>query len=612
MTASSDLRRHATRGALAAVGVFALAVPSTALAADDWTADVRSLPTGVNHGYQLAIDPTNRKVYVGDSRWRIEDKVTTYGSDGTPNGFFYQQQQNTGTGKLVEFDTATVAKVRDINYTGLWRWGTQTPESSPLDWSHPTATVNGSGTQATSIRSNFSPYGVIVDPDAGPGDTPVIVTTTARAQQPGGTGYGGGAVIFHTGAGSTPVSKDVTTGNNGSPAHDDRVHEFTSDGTPILDGPRRLAIHDGNDQAFITNIGTRGNPATVRPGFLTVLDLSQDYDEASDAAKAQIAVSGTTASGNTTGAIGVAVDEANDLVYTGALSARGDDSTPLEVFDLDNLNEADPTSKTLNVSETLPNAVDVGANARPTYDAEEKRLYVASYPSNGGAGWITVLNADPDSPDYGKLIERIEDAGTVNAVEVDGERGLLYSANLGAREVKVYDTSTWEVLATVPTSGNALNVAIDPVTRDAWVSNFSNAGYVDVISLKAPGEGEDPTGPQGPAGPAGPAGPKGDKGDRGPAGPLSGFKATKRRVITLKAPSAGRLTASLKHGGRTIASRAVTVKKKGTVRTTLKLSKRGRALLRKRSVRGTLTVRFTPKGGDAVQRVQKLRIAKVK
>jgi len=127
----------------------------------------------------------------------------------------------------------------------------------------------------------------------------------------------------------------------------------------------------------------------------------------------------------------------------------------------------------------------VPENARPTYSPELQRLYISSYASPEGT--ITVVDADTDSASYGEVIDTIT-TGPTNAVAVDGERGLLYSANLGDREVVVYDAESFEELHRLPTTGNALNIGIDPVTRDAWVSNFSQASVTDVFTLTYAGE----------------------------------------------------------------------------------------------------------------------------
>lgn len=93
-----------------------------------------------------------------------------------------------------------------------------------------------------------------------------------------------------------------------------------------------------------------------------------------------------------------------------------------------------------------------------------------------------MIDADPSSDNYGSMIARIE-TGPTNMVEVDADRGLLYSANLGDQEVVVYDVRNHMELLRLPTSGNALNLAVDPVSKDLWVSNFSGSGMVDIFRL---------------------------------------------------------------------------------------------------------------------------------
>ena len=62
--------------AAASLGLFAApAVAQQAAVPRTMTYTVETLATGVNNGYQLAMDPVNRKVYFGDAQWRVEDRA---------------------------------------------------------------------------------------------------------------------------------------------------------------------------------------------------------------------------------------------------------------------------------------------------------------------------------------------------------------------------------------------------------------------------------------------------------------------------------------------------------------------------------------------------------
>jgi hypothetical protein len=70
-------------------------------------------------------------------------------------------------------------------------------------------------------------------------------------------------------------------------------------------------------------------------------------------------------------------------------------------------------------------------------------------------------------------------------------------------------------------------------------------------------------------------------------------------AYSFAAPSAGRLTITLKAGKRTLASVSRSASKAGTLRGRLKGTKKARAGVLKKSkrLRATLTMRFTPTGG---------------
>jgi 6-phosphogluconolactonase (cycloisomerase 2 family) len=428
--------------------------------------------TGVQNGYQLALDDENRTVYITDAKWRSETRNAETGdisvSEGTGKVSRFSSETHAkideqsflglsrnerpitvspGTGKLVQFDAASGELDSNHSFLDLSRNDGSGKESEAFDWTGVT------GTSQSSMRTTFSPYGVAVD---GKLDGGTIVTTTARARD-AAAGYGGNVVIY--------------TASQGAPTDADRVFEF-EDGTPIFNGIRRIAIDEQQHRAYITNLGnSRGSGSD---GYITVLDLTK---RGADAVLAQVTVP------EADGAVGVTVDEENNRIYVGTMVGE-----KLYVIDGDEIDTSDPKSLTLNDDAITALDASVGANARPTYNAELKRVYVSAYAAPNGT--ITVVDADPESETYGEATDTIV-TGPTNSVEIDGERGLLYSANLGDKKVAVFDTEDHELLLEVPTSGNAVNLGIDPVTRDVWVSNFAAAGKTDVITVNAP-EGQDP------------------------------------------------------------------------------------------------------------------------
>lgn len=429
--ASRTLRSSVAVVAAAAFGLFtASAVAQQAAAVPrDLTYTVETLATGVNNGYQLAMDPVNRRVYFSDAQWRVEERA----DDGSIN------VRQSGSGKLVEFDMESRTLVGIHSFLNLTRNDGSGRESEPFDWSGVTAD------SISSMRTTFSPYGVDVDPlapNAAGQPDPIIITTTARGRD-SDAGFGGNVVIYRA--------------SQGAPTDADRLFEF-DDGSPIFHGIRRVVVNSKTHKAFITNMGSSSTP-----GYVAVVDLlTKNVD-------ARIALPGNE------GVIGLTVDEDNNLIYAGTM--RGEH---LYVIDGNNINTSDPKRFDLNEAAVTQLAA-VGGNARPTYNAELKRVYVSGYGSPTGT--LSVVNADPSSEGYGRLIDSVE-TGPTNMVEVDAQRGLVYSANLGDQEVVVFDADTHRELLRLPTTGRALNMAIDPVTRDVWVSNFADASAVDIFRVQ--------------------------------------------------------------------------------------------------------------------------------
>jgi DNA-binding beta-propeller fold protein YncE len=402
---------------------------------------VESISSGVNEGIQLALDTIAGRIYVADAQWRIERRDL--------NGDVYVAR--TASGKLVVFDSANRSLIGIHSFLDLSRADGTGSERHPLNWGD---LADTGPNFRVSVFGHFSPNGLAVDSttlgsDGKPDAT--IVTTTARGLD-AQVGYGGHMVIYNT--------------SQGGPTDSDRIWQF-EDGSPIFDGMRRVVVNTTTHKAYITNMGERSDSSDRRPGFIVVVDLQTRKVEA----RVQIPVDAAP--------ISVAVDEENNLVYVGSMA-----NTKLHVFDAGEVDISSPQDLTLNAGlVTRLDAAEVGSNSRPEYDAATKRLYVAAFDQPSGT--ITVIDADPISNGYGTVL-RSAQAGQVNALTVDAERGLLISANLGDKEVVVHDLNTLDVLLRVPTSGEPTNTVVDPSPGSIWVANAGSTGKVDVITLKAP------------------------------------------------------------------------------------------------------------------------------
>lgn len=398
-----------------------------------WAYTVEQIATGINTGYEGAIDPVNRVIYFTDAQWRTEvrDEDGTIRLDRTPSG------------KVVAFSTETRQPVDTYSYLGLTRIDGSGAEGDWFDWS---GVTDPERKALTSMTTNFSPYGIAVDGNL---EDPIIVTTTARARTE--AGFGGNVVIFNASA--------------EAPTDADRLFAF-EDGTPMFDGVRRIAINTQTHKAYVTNMAEARGDEGERPGFIGVIDLQTRTLEARVRIPERF------------GAIGVTVDEDNNLVYVGTMS--GDRLYVIDAAAIDTSNAQDIE---LNAALVTELEAVVGGNARPVYDAATKRVYVSSFGENGK---ISVVDADPASDAYGTVLGSIE-SGVANDLAVDAERGLLFSANLRANnEVIVYDLESLEALFSLPGAGAPLNVAVDPENGDVWVTNFGRTGFASVFSLRAP------------------------------------------------------------------------------------------------------------------------------
>jgi len=474
-----------TRRAATVLTGFALVAAPLALtpganAADgQWSYRIDPVATGVSQAYQAGFDPVNRKLYLTDAQARTDRRAKTpvYDSSGAEIGWNWTYSSTGGSAKVVEVDAAS-RKVSDtFDYTNLTRLSGK-KENEAHSWEG----LADSVLSQSSLRTHFSPNGIAIDPLTRYDGTidPTIITTHVRQQglQPDGTskGYGGGIVVFRA--------------SQGAPTDADRIWQF-DDTEPVSDGSRRIAVNTKTHKAFIGNMGTgRSADPNTRRGYVTVIDLPTKTVEA------RIAIPAPTGGGDVKdgGVIGVSVDEANNHVYVGMISQFVDtEQTKLFRIDANGLNTGDAQDKTLNASKVTELAAIVPSNARPHYNAVDKRVYVASYDQ----GKVTVVEGDPAKTTYGQVIATV-DSPSVNSVAADPARGVFYTANLGEQKVTAYSTTTFEKLLDIPTGTNTRpnDVHVDPVTHEVWVGHFSfqssSAQQAQVIKVFEPGV--DPSG----------------------------------------------------------------------------------------------------------------------
>ena len=317
----------------------------------------------------LIATPTQALADTGEDEWRAD--VTSV-ETGVTRG--YQLEYNNGK--------VYVADPQWRSETGSFG----TPENTPFEKD-----------DQRSMRTTFSPYGVEVDPDVS-GET-VLVTTTARQTAAEATDgkyqYGGGVVVY--------------SASQGAPTDADRVFRY-NDGSPVFSGPRRISIDKQRNLAYVTNLGSsRSNAPENRDGYITVLDLTK---RGTAAVIAQVTVP------DAAGAIGVSVDEANNLIYVGGFKDADDtgiDTEKLYVIDGSKLVKNRPTDFQANNGAIRALDAVVGGNARPFYDAATKKVYVSAY----DASTITVVNADPaNAAEYGKAVKSIKVEGTAPEASV--------------------------------------------------------------------------------------------------------------------------------------------------------------------------------------------------
>ncbi len=440
----------------------------------------------------------------------------------------YHTTVTPSTAKVVGFDTESFRLLKNYSYLGLTQ--TDGTNGNTVNWPAALA-ANPNATSASNIRTAHVPYGIATLPDADDPTDPAkttIITTSARVRP-------SSVHIFAAGA-NAPTNADVLT-------------HWPDGTTEAFNGLRRVAVHEGRRLAFTTNFADRGEN-----GDVVVVDI----DAKEVVGRIQLP-----------SPIGVDVDQDGDRIVVGSLG-----QAKLHVIEIDDLVlDKDPANANAAAAAnaTVIDIPDTGSvvndNLRPFYDQENDLVYAASYDGQS----VTVVN-----PDTGAIVAGPFASGRTNAVTVDSSRDLLYTADLQDRVVSVYDVSNpanpvWKL--SVPTSGDAVNMGIDPVTRKVFVANFKGSGLpatsaskIDVIDVNTTGwtatsvtletgsthgyqlslepntrrvyitdawwrtenrvpvyaDGPLPTGPAGPAGPAGStgaAGPAGATGATGPAGP---------------------------------------------------------------------------------------------
>lgn len=563
------------------VALFALTPAVASAETTGWSATTQNITTGVNLGYEAAIDTYNNKVYAADAQGiRVERQFQWTGTPATLSTTEYTDTViQAATGKVVSIDIPTLSFAKSWNHTGLKDTNgnpstgiipaVTTPTPAPASWAFNIGQPNAQTGIATGNNTQLGqlPYGVVVDGNLA---DPTIVTANTRTA----------SVTVYKASQAAPTDADVikyaTVGYTGVQAR-----------TPVVDPVRHKAYVAGyngaNGVVFQINTISRQVEAVIpAPGV-----------------------------------VGLAIDLQNNRLFAGTYQAAATAESPkghfLRILDLNKVNTSNPADKSLNAGVEVKAVPNVGENTRPGYDEKTQKVYLANSvatanPANNAAPQVTVVDANPSSATYGTVVKTIPTPARPNAVTVDAERGLAYVPLLGGRSLLVIDTKTDTVATGVPTTGNAVDADVDPKTGVVFVTNQgtgSTAGTAQLQAIKVSRPAELPKGDTGAAGATGPAGAPGAAGAPGKDGlqalslQLSSLKLLGSK-LSFKAPSAGVLTVSVKTGKRTIATGKRTATKAGSYSLTLKKTKYGKSkLAQKKSLKGTLTATFTPSTGGA-------------
>ncbi len=587
-------------GTSAALGValFAVAVPS-ALAAPaanqpGWSATTTNITTGVNQGYETAFDPYNGKVYVADAQSIRAERQFQW--TGTPPVLSTTEYTDTVTqaasGKIVQIDANTLAFGKSWNHTGLLDNNGKPSTGivpavigpapanaiiTPASWTFTFGTPNAQTGIATGNNTQISPqpYGVAIDgnlPD------PTIVTANTRTA----------SITVYKASQATPTNADVI-----------KYASFGLTGvqsrTPVVDPIRHKAYIAGYNGV---------NGVVVQVNTIT------------KAVEAVIPAPGV---------VGLAIDLEGNRLFAGTYQAAATPESPkgqfLRILDLSKVNTANPADKTLNSGVVVASVPNVGEDTRPGYDAKTKKVYLAASvaaTSTTAAPQLTVIDANPASADYAKVVKTVELPARPNSVAVDAERRLVYVPLLGGRALAVIDADTDEFVQGVPTTGNAVDADVDPRTGTVFVGSQgtgTTAGTAQLQAIKVSRPAALPKGDTGPAGTPGPAGAPGAPGKDGLNSlslELSSLKLLGSK-LSFTAPSAGQLKVAVKAGKRTIATGKRTTAKAGDYSLTLTKTKYGKdQLKKKKSVKGTLTATFTPGAGSTAKKTQASITASIK
>ncbi len=113
-----------SRLALGLTAAALLAPAPAAFAADPvnqagWSATTQELSSGINLGYETAIDPVHRRLYAADAQPTTRERRPVRDADGNPTGETTYETTVPASGKIVSFDTATNAFLKNWSHLNL-------------------------------------------------------------------------------------------------------------------------------------------------------------------------------------------------------------------------------------------------------------------------------------------------------------------------------------------------------------------------------------------------------------------------------------------------------------------------------------------------------------
>ncbi|MFN8204055.1 MAG: beta-propeller fold lactonase family protein [Solirubrobacteraceae bacterium] len=199
-----------------------------------------------------------------------------------------------------------------------------------------------------------------------------------------------------------------------------------------------------------------------------------EYDGATDQVARRISI--TTDNPLAAGPGGLTVDAEHGLIYTANLGDSGAGLGSISVIDI-------PTGTTRQVISS-----DIPGTTTVAYDAAARRVVATSQGAAGVTplppGGVTTFAVSPQDGTLTKVNSFLSTPGALGTA-VDSAGGYAISTDYGLDDgtVTLVRTATGEKLGTVGVGAKPLFTSVDPVSRNAYITNQGSA----TVSVLAPG-----------------------------------------------------------------------------------------------------------------------------